>query len=108
MEYFDKAIEFGNLYNGLKKSCRNVRWKDSVVGYEANGLKNTYLLRQDLLQSKYKISPYQCFTIYEPKQREIVATRIRDRQFQKALCDGGLYTDITEHLIHDNGACQTI
>lgn len=107
MEYFDKAIEFGNLYKGLKKSCRNVRWKDSVVGYEANGLKNTYLLRQDLLSGKYKISPYQCFTIYEPKKREIVATRIRDRQFQKALCDGGLYDDITEHLIHDNGACQT-
>ena len=58
-DYFDKAIEFGNLYKALKKSCRNVRWKDSVVGYEANGLKNTYLLRQDILHGKYKISPYQ-------------------------------------------------
>lgn len=105
--YFDKAIEFGNLYKGLKKSCRNVRWKDSVVGYEANALKNTYLLRQDILHGRYKISPYQHFVVYEPKKREIVATRLRDRQFQKALCKGGLYDDIVEHLIYDNGACQT-
>lgn len=106
-DYFEDAIEFGNLYKALKKSCRNVRWKDSVVGYEANGLKNTYLLRQDLLQGKYKISPYQLFIVHEPKKREIVATRIRDRQFQKSLCDAGLYEDVVEHLIHDNGACQT-
>lgn len=105
--YFDKSIEFGNLYRAMKKACRNVRWKDSVIGYESNGLKNTYTLRQDLLHGRYKISPYQRFKVYEPKEREIVATRIRDRQFQKALCDAGLYEDITEHLIHDNAACQT-
>lgn len=107
MEYFDKAIEFENLYKALKKSCRNVRWKDSVVGYEANGLKNTYHLRRDLLSGKYKISPYQHFKVYEPKERDIVATRIRDRQFQRSLCDCGLYEDFVEHFIHDNGACQT-
>lgn len=105
--YFDDAIEFGNLYKALKKCCRNVRWKDSVVGYEANALKNTYKLRQDLLHGKYKISPYQKFIIYEPKVRTIVATRLRDRQYQKALCSAGLYDDFVEHLIHDDGACQT-
>lgn len=104
--YFEKAIEFGNLYKALKKSCRNVRWKDSVVGYEAHGLKNTLKLQQDLERGTYKISPYQQFTIYEPKVRTIIATRLRDRQVQKALCDNGLYDDMTEHLIHDNGACQ--
>ena len=104
--YFEQAIEFENLYKALKKSCRNVRWKDSVVGFESNALKNTYNLRRDLLQGKYKISPYQEFTIYEPKKRKVIATRIRDRQFQKALCEGGLYRDLTEHFIHDNGACQ--
>lgn len=78
-----------------------------MIGYEANGLKNTYRLRQDLLNGKYKISPYQHFTVYEPKKREIVATRLKDRQVQKALCMAGLYDDLTEHLIHDDGACQT-
>ena len=105
--YFDTAVEFDNLYRALKRCCRNVRWKDSVVGYEANGLKNTYKLREAVLKGKYRISPYQVFSIREPKTRTIVATRIRDRQFQKALCEAGLYQDITEHFIHDNGACQT-
>lgn len=105
--YYDTAIEFGNLYKALKRCCRNIRWKDSVVGYEGNALKNTYRLHNNLVSGAYKLSPYQVFTIYEPKVRTIVATRIRDRQFQKSLCDNGLYDDITKHLIHDNGACQT-
>lgn len=105
-EYFDKAISFENLYDGMKKSCRNVRWKDSVVGYEAHGLRNTLQLRNELLNGKYKISKYQTFCIHEPKERTIVATRIRDRQFQRSLCDAGLYDDICEHFIRDNVACQ--
>lgn len=102
---YDDVISFDNLYKGLKKSCCNVRWKDSTVGYEHNALKNTYLLRQSLLNEKYKIDKYQRFTIYEPKRREIVATRLKDRQFQRSLCDNGLYEEITKSFIADNCAC---
>lgn len=80
-------------------------WKDSVAGYSANGLKNTYRLRQSLLRETYKIDPYQIFRIYEPKEREIVATRIKDRQFQRSLCDNVLYPQVTRHFIYDNCAC---
>lgn len=106
MEYYEKSIRFDSLYRALKKCCHNVRWKDSVVGYESNGLKNTLELSRQLSSGKYKLSPYQVFTIYEPKRRVIVATRIRDRQVQRALCDNGLYDDIAEHFIRDNVACQ--
>lgn len=105
--YFDKACSFGALYKGLKRSCRNVRWKDSVIGYEANGLKNTLNLSKALKSGKYKISKYQEFMVHEPKERKILASRLVDRQFQRSLCDSGLYQDITEHLIRDNMACQT-
>ena len=104
--YYDKAISFEALYNGLKASCKNVRWKDSVIRYEAYGLRNTYKLRQSLLDGTYEISPYQCFTIYEPKERLIYAPRLIDRQLQHALCDNDLYEDVTEHFIRDNFACQ--
>lgn len=100
------ACSFEVLYHGLKRACRNVRWKDSVIGYEANGLKNTVVLSRALKQHKYKISKYQEFTIHEPKERIILASRLVDRQFQRALCDSGLYADIVEHLIRDNVACQ--
>lgn len=104
--YFERAVSYGNLRRALKRCCRGVRWKDSVVGYELHAAQNTHKLRQEILEGKYRISPYQRFTIYEPKTREIVATRIADRQVQMALCEGGLYKDITEHFIHDNCACQ--
>ena len=63
-DYYDKACSFGALYKGLKKSCRNVRWKDSVVGYEANGLKNTLNLSKALKSGKYKISKNQEFMVH--------------------------------------------
>jgi len=102
---YQEAISFNSLYKGLKKSCKNVRWKDSTVGYEHNALKNTYKLRQSLLSGKYRIDKYQHFTIYEPKKRDIVATRLKDRQFQRSLCDNGLYEQITKSFISDNCAC---
>ena len=104
--FYDKVLTYGNMRRALNKVCRDVRWKDSVVGYELHATRNTYQLIDELKRGAYKISPYQRFTIYEPKKRDIVATRIRDRQIQMALCDGGLYEDITEHFIYDNCACQ--
>lgn len=102
---YEQVISFDNLYKGLKESCRNIRWKDSTVGYEGNALKNTYRLRQMLLNGTYKIEHYQHFTIYEPKRRDIVATRLKDRQFQRSLCDNGFYEQITKSFITDNCAC---
>lgn len=107
MDYYETACTFESLYRAMKKCCRNVRWKDSVVGYESNGLRNTLELRESLKNGKYKVGKYQHFTIFEPKKREILAARMPDRQFQRSLCDNGLYADIVEHLIRDNVACQT-
>lgn len=105
MNDFERITDFKNLRKGLSASCRNVRWKDSTVGYEANALKNTYKLRQDLINGTYKIQKYQIFEIHEPKERVIVATRIRDRQFQHSLVDEVVYEQITRSFIADNCAC---
>ncbi len=106
MDEFDKVISFGALYEGLRKSRRNVMWKDSVAGYSLDALKNTVKLRDDLRDGTYRISNYQRFMVYEPKKREIVATRFRDRQFQRSLCDRILYPEMTRGFIRDNCACQ--
>ena len=99
-------MTYGSLRRALNRCCRNVRWKDSVVGYELHAPQHTHNLVDAIKDGTYKLSPYQHFTIYEPKQRDIVATRIRDRQVQMALCEGGLYQDFVEHFIYDNCACQ--
>ena len=107
MSNYQDTITFGALYRGMRKCRRGVMWKDSVAGYTANGLKNTYRLRHELMGGEYKIRPYQCFVVTDPKRREVMATQIRDRQFQRALCDEYLYKELTRHFIYDNSACQT-
>ncbi|MBQ2062036.1 MAG: reverse transcriptase, partial [Oscillospiraceae bacterium] len=104
--YYDEAISFPSLYRALDDVCRGVRWKDSVTGYEHHGLENTLALRDSLANGTYKISRYQEFVIYEPKERRIVASRLVDRQVQRSLRNAGLYQDIVEHFIRDNLACQ--
>lgn len=99
-------LDFDNMYKALKKSCRNVRWKTSVTQFEMNGLKNTAKALRDLRRGTYRLSSYQHFTIYEPKKREITATRIRDRQIQRCICDTVLYEELTKSFIYQNGACQ--
>jgi len=68
-------------------------------------LVRTFLLRKSLINGTYRILPYIKFTIYEPKKREIVSARFRDRVFQRALCDNGLYEEITRSFIYENCAC---
>lgn len=103
---YEKAIQFGALYQGFRKSKRNVTWKDSVAGYAVDALKNTLKLKREIENGTYRISPYQRFMVHEPKTREIVATRFRDRQFQRALCDTSVYRQMTKGFIYDNCACQ--
>ena len=102
---YRKAISYGALRPALDKCCRNTRWKPSVTGYEHNAAKNTWKLAEGLRNGRYKIDPYQRFMVYEPKKREIVATRLKDRQFQRSLCDNVIYDAITRHFIADNCAC---
>ena len=105
MNGFDRAVSFKELYKGLEKSAKGVGWKDSVAGYSMDGLRNTMKLRDDIINGDYELSSYQKFMIHEPKEREIVATRIRDRQFQRSLCDNVLTPEVTRTFIYDNGAC---
>lgn len=102
----EKVCDFGNLYNALWKCKRNVGWKDSVAGYVKNGLVNCLSLREQLMNGTYEISKYTMFKVYEPKERDIVSTRIKDRVFQRSLCDNYLTEEITRSFIYDNCACQ--
>lgn len=105
MTDFEKALSFKELYRGALECARNVRWKESVQIYLRNILSRTAMLRHDLLSGKYKIMPYIRFMVYEPKKREIVSTRFRDRVFQRSICNNGIYQAITKSFIHDNCAC---
>ncbi|MBQ8965876.1 RNA-directed DNA polymerase [Ruminococcus sp.] len=107
MSVKEEICSFENLYRGMQKCKSGVMWKDSTAGFVKNGLVNCLDLRRDLLSGKYKIGKYTVFAITEPKVRVIVSTRIRDRTFQRSLCDNYLTEAISKSFIYDNCACQS-
>ncbi len=104
-EVGDRVCDFDALYKAMEKSRRGVMWKDSVARYNNNSLVSTKRLMDSLLDGSYEISDYYEFVVHEPKRRDIVSTRFKDRVFQRSLCDNYLYDAITKSFIYDNGAC---
>lgn len=102
----ETVCSYDNLSAAMWRCAKNVKWKDSVAGYLMHGAANTYGLKKDILNGEYKISKYSRFKVYEPKERDIVSTKFRDRQFQRSLTDNYLYDAITKSFIYDNHACQ--
>lgn len=102
----ENICSFRSLYRALMVCKKNVMWKDSTAGYVHNCLLSVHNLRNALLTDKYKIDRYTIFTIYEPKERVIVSTRLKDRVFQRSMCDNYLYRELTKRFIYDNCACQ--
>lgn len=105
-EVRDEVCDFDNLYRAMQHCKNNVMWKDSVAGYVKNGLVNVHKLKERVENGTYKLDAYTQFKVYEPKERDIVSTRIKDRVFQRSLCDNYFYDTMTKSFIYDNCACQ--
>lgn len=99
-------LDYNKLLAAGDKCKKGKMWKDSVAGYMMNQLKNTYYLKQSCLDDTYKVQEYTTFTIYEPKKREIQATRFNDRILQKSIIDNYWYDAMTRGFIKENCACQ--
>lgn len=102
----EKVTSFESLYKAMQRCANGVRWKPGVIAYLQHGLSNTAKLQKELQNGTYKIGSQLRFTIYEPKKREVIALRFRDRQVQRSLLENYLYNEITRHFIYDNVACQ--
>lgn len=105
MEY-EEAVSYDNLLKELNPCIAGTLWKDSTARYWIHRLKNTYRLWKDLKDGTYCISIYLWFLITEPKEREIYASYIRDRQLQHALIDLIVYPAVSRTFIAGNCACQ--
>lgn len=98
--------DFETLYESHLKAQHGVIWKDSVAWYSLHGLEQTLKLSQEIVNGTYKAKPPITFTIYKPKQREIISIHYRDRVYQKPLNDLYLYPIMTRSFVKENGACQ--
>lgn len=103
---FNKVASFEALHRSMMKCVRGVIWKDTPASFFLNNLEETYRLEQQLQNGTYKPRKPKRFTIYYPKERDIVSVHFRDRVFQRSLNDNIIYPKICRSFIYDNMACQ--
>lgn len=69
---FAKVIDFNSLYQSYTEARKGKRWKYAVCKYEVNVLENLMFVHFMLSAHKYRLSPYNCFIVKEPKERLIM------------------------------------
>ena len=102
---YPKIYDFKNLHLAYLKARKNKRYKNEVLEFSANLEENLITLQNELIWKTYKTSPYKWFTVYEPKERLIMALPFKDRVIHHALCN--IIEPIFERsFISDSFACR--
>ena len=71
-----------------------------------NLAENLWKIKNSLENRTYKVSGYNKFMIFDPKEREIQALSYYDRIVQHVLCDEILTPFFDKRLIYDNCASR--
>ena len=106
MTDFEKIHSFESLYNAYRKARQGKRWKGAAAKFEVNLLEALNLLSVQLQSHTYRLSPYNTFKVYEPKERVVMSNSYKDKVVQHALCDNVLEPRVQSTFIKDNYASQ--
>ena len=105
-EQFDKAVSMKELCEAIRQCKRGVSHKDGPTDWYNHAYTKAKSLKDEIERGRYKLRPGSIVKIYRPKYREAIAPWFKDRVWQRAMCNNGLYHDLTDHLSYDNYACQ--
>lgn len=103
---FQTLLNFENLYASYRKSMRGKGKKKSAVKFNIMALEHLYVMKKQLIDHTYVISPYSEFVVTEPKQRVVKSGSFRDKVLQHCLCDYVLLPRMRDVFIVDNYAGQ--
>lgn len=106
MTDFEKVIDFQNMYKAYRKSKQGKGFKKSSTKFNLMALDGINALIKQLKDKTYKVSGYNEFKVYEPKERVIQTTSFKDKVVQHSLCDNVLLPKMQEIFIKDNCAGQ--
>lgn len=106
MTDYEKICDFENLYKAHKQSRCCKQSKKDVILFEMKLAENLCNIKNALESRTYKVSGYNKFNIYIPKEREIQALCYYDRIVQHVLCKEVLNPFFDKRLIYDNCACR--
>ena len=106
MQQIEHIISEDAIHDSSRKCIRGSRKKGTVSKYWNHWPEEDGKLAKELQDGTYREGQPRFFTIEEPKHREIMSIRFRDRVYQRSLNDNAIYPQITRSLIYDNFACQ--
>lgn len=106
MTDFEKVIDFKNMYKAYRRSKCGKGFRKSSAKFNVLALDGINTLISQLKNKTYKISKYNEFKVYEPKERIIQTTSFKDKVVQHCLCDNVLLPKMQEIFIKDNCAGQ--
>ena len=106
MTDFEKSIILKTYTARTGRRSRGKRWKGAAAKFEVNLLEALNLLSVQLQSHTYRLSPYNTFKVYEPKERVVMSNSYKDKVVQHALCDNVLEPRVRSTFIKDNYASQ--
>lgn len=106
MTDFEKVIDFDNMYKAYRRSKSGKGFKKSSARFNVMALDGINSLIEQLKNKTYKVSEYNEFKVYEPKERIIQTTSFKDKVIQHSLCDNVILPRLQSVFIEDNCAGQ--
>ena len=84
-ETYEKICSLENLFLAWENFRRGKRSKPDVMAFGHYLEDNLFALREELLEETYRHNPYEPFTIFDPKKRQIHKATVKDRIVHQAL-----------------------
>ena len=106
MTDFEKVTDFKNMYRAFRKARCGKGFKKSAARFNVAALDGVNALIAQLKDKTYRVSDYNEFKVYEPKERVIQTTSFKDKVVQHSLCDNVLLPRLQRVFIYDNCAGQ--
>ena len=102
----DIITDFPNLYRAYRKAKSGKKFNSSTAKFSTMALEGVITLKEQLENQTYRMSPYNEFKIYEPKERIIKSCSFKDKVVQHCFCDNVLLPRLEKVFIKDNYAGQ--
>lgn len=102
----EDVFTIDNLYISYRRVSAGKRDRSHSIKFKRNLFVKLHELRESLLNGTFRVGKLSCFTIYEPKKREIASDTFADKIVQDVLAKHVFQFTIMPGVIYDNYGSQ--
>lgn len=103
---YENICKLNNIMQVYKEVCRNIKNKNKVNKYQEYKCIHIYQIYKTLKNREYKPGNYYKFTIYDPKERNIISQNMFDKIVNHLVARYILYPAILPCLLDCNVASR--